>query len=118
MSVSNHYDKIESYIKSVFNVFQMVKRSADQHDDKKRKMIALIIYNYAQFMSKEYDVDLREVGEPEMLNLIPIFEYIAANNVQLYDFATIGIEDVDIRKREDLERFVLSHVYYITQGSK
>lgn len=116
MSVSNHYDKIDSYVTSVFNVFQKVKRSAYEQDDKKRKMISLIIYNYARFMAKEYDIDLSEAKEPEVLNLMPIFEYIAANNVELYDFATINIEDVDIRKREDLERFVLSHIYYITQG--
>jgi hypothetical protein len=116
MSVSNHYDKIDSYVKSVFNVFQMVKKQAEQQDDKKRKMISLIIYNYARFMSYEYDIDLKTIEEPTMLNLIPIFEYIAANNIELYEFDTIQLEDVDVRKREDLERFVLSHIYYITQS--
>jgi hypothetical protein len=26
------------------------------------------------------------------------------------------MNDLDITKKEDLERFVISHVYYITQG--
>lgn len=116
MSVSNHYEQIDSYIKSVFNVFQMVKRQSELHDDKKRKMIALIIYNYAKFMAYEHDIDLKTVEEPNVLNLMPIFEYIAAKNIELYEFDKIQLEDVDVRKREDLERFVLSHIYYITQS--
>lgn len=111
------YEDIGSYVKSVFHVFQMVKKQSELHDDKKRKMIALIIYNYVKFMAYENDIDLKcFLVEPEVLNLIPIFEYIAANNIQLYEFDKIQIEDVDIRKREDLERFVLSHIYYITQS--
>ena len=118
MSASNRYEDIGGYIKSVFHVFQMVKKQSDSHDDKKRKMIALIIYNYVKFMGYENDIDLRCFlnDEPKVLNLMPIFEYIAANNIELYEFDKIQMEDVDVRKREDLERFVLSHVYYITQS--
>jgi hypothetical protein len=66
-------------------------------------------------MSKQYNVDLSIIIEPEMINLIPIFEYISHENLEFYDFSKININDVDITKKEDLERFVLSHVYYITQ---
>ena len=38
------------------------------------------------------------------------------NNIELYDFSNINVNDVNITKKEDLERFVISHVYYITQG--
>ena len=48
-------------------------------------------------------------------NLIPVFEYISYNNIELYNFENIDISDVDMTKNEDLERFVLTHVYYITQ---
>jgi len=47
--------------------------------------------------------------------MIPIFEYIAHNNIELYDFSKIEVSDVDTNKKEDLERFVLTHIYYITQ---
>ena len=46
--MSNRYDKMEDYIKSIFNVFQMVNRKAEQQKDKRFKMIALTIYNYAK----------------------------------------------------------------------
>ena len=49
------------------------------------------------------------------INLIPIFEYISSNNIELLDFSNININDIDIRKKDDLERFILTHIYYITQ---
>ena len=114
--MSNRYDKMEDYIKSIFNVFQMVNRKAEQQQDKRFKMIALTIYNYARYMSKEHEVELKNINEPETINLIPVFEYVAANNIELLDFSNINVTDIDITKKEDLERFVLTHVYYITQG--
>lgn len=114
--MSNRYDKMDEYIKSIFNVFQMVNRKSEQQQDKRFKMIGLTIYNYTRYMAKEYEIDLRDIIEPDSINLIPIFEYIAANNIELYDFSNINMNDVDITKKDDLERFVLSHVYYITQN--
>lgn len=114
--MSNRYDKIEEYIVSIYNVFQLVNRKAEQQQDKRMKMIALVIFNYSRFMAKEYNVDLKTVENQENINLIPVFEYVAANNIELYDFKTINMNDVDITKKEDLERFVLTHIYYITQG--
>jgi hypothetical protein len=111
----DEYDKMEEYITSLFNVFQMINKKAEQKQDKKIKMIALVIFNYVKYMSKEYDIDLKNLNEPENINLIPVFEYIASKNIELYDFSNIDINDVDVSKKEDLERFVLTHVYYITQ---
>jgi hypothetical protein len=47
--------------------------------------------------------------------MIPFFEYITFNNIELFEFDKIKIEDIDISKSEDIERFVLSHIYYLTQ---
>ena len=116
--MSNRYDKMEDYIKSVFNVFQMVNRKSSQQNDKRLKMIGLTIYNYTLYMSKQYEINLKDVLEPENINLIPVFEYISTNNIELLDFSNINVNDIDIRKKEDLEKFVLSHIYYITQGNK
>jgi hypothetical protein len=114
--MSNRYDKMLDYIASVFNVFQMVNRKADQQQDKRLKVIGLTIYNYVRYMAKEYEVDLKGISEPESINLIPIFEYIAANDIELLDFSNINITDIDVTSKEDLEKFVISHIYYITQG--
>jgi len=114
--MSNRYDKMEDYITSIFNVFQMVNLKAAQKQDKMLKLIGLTIFNYVRYMAKEYEIDLKEVKESESINLIPVFEYVAVNNIELYDFSNINMNDVDINKKEDLERFVISHVYYITQS--
>jgi hypothetical protein len=114
--MSNRYDKMPDYVTSVFNVFQMVNRKAEQQQDKRLKVIGLTIYNYVRYMAKEFDVDLKAVTEPQSINLIPIFEYIAANDIELLDFSNIDMKDIDVTRKEDLERFVISHIYYITQG--
>lgn len=122
MSESNpreKYDKITDYITSIFNVFQLVNRKATKQQDNRLKMISLVIYNYIRKMAAENNVDLKTIQEPSSINLIPVFEYISFNNIELYDFTKIDVSDVDTNKNEDLERFVLTHVYYITQpGSK
>jgi hypothetical protein len=66
-------------------------------------------------MAKDYNVNLKELLEPDSINLIPVFEYISYNNIELYDFTKIDVTDLDVTKNSDLERFVLTHVYYITQ---
>lgn len=116
--MSNRYDKMEDYVASIFSVFQMVNRKAEQQNDKRLKMIGLSIFNYSRYMAKEYNIDLKNISLTESINLIPVFEYVAANNIELLDFLNININDIDITKKEDLERFVLSHVYYITQSNK
>jgi UV DNA damage repair endonuclease len=109
------YDKMADYIESVFNVFTITNKKAEQQNDKRLKIIAMTIFNYVKYMATEYKVDLKTISEPEIINLIPIFEYVSYKNIEFYDFNNIDINDVDVNKKEDLERFVLSHVYYITQ---
>ena len=113
--MSNRYDKMEDFVTSIFNVFKMVNKKAERQQDKRLKIICLIIFNYVRYMAKEFDINLIDIKEEESINLIPIFEYVAANNIELYDFSNIDIDDIDVTKKDDLERFVLSHIYYITQ---
>ena len=109
------YDRMSDYIESLFNVFQLVNKKAETQGDRRLKMICLVIFNYIRKMAKDFDVDLSNIKEPDCINLIPVFEYVSHNNIELYDFSKIDVSDVDTSKNEDLERFVLSHVYYITQ---
>jgi hypothetical protein len=111
------YDKMDEYISAVFEIFKVLHNKSIKHNDNKLKMISLTIYNYILFMSKNYDIDLKKIEPKDSINTIPIFEYISFNNIQLYDFTKITLDDVDINKKEDLERFVLSHIYYITQSN-
>ena len=114
--MSNKYDKMEDYVISVFNVFQMVNRKGEQQNDRRLKGIGYTIYNYSLYLSRLYNINLKDILEPESINLIPIFEYIAANDIELYDFSNMNINDFDANKKEHLERYILTHIYYITQN--
>lgn len=109
------YDKINEYVESIFNIFKIIKTKAQKNDDKKMKMISLMIYKYVINMAKEHEIKLANTPEIDSINLIPFFEYISYNNIELYDFSKIKIDDVDTTKKSDLERFILTHIYYITQ---
>jgi hypothetical protein len=106
------------FIESVLNVFYLVNKMAETKKDKRLHMISLVILNYVRKMAADFKVNLKEIPlkELETINLIPIFEYIAYNNIELYNFSSIDINDVDTSNSKDLERFVLSHVYYLTQS--
>ena len=112
------YDKMPEFIESVLNVFYLVNKRAETKKDQRLRMISLVILNYVRKMALDFKVNLKEIPlkDLETINLIPIFEYISYNNVELYDFFKIDVNDVDTTNSKDLERFVLSHVYYLTQS--
>jgi hypothetical protein len=115
-----HYDKMEDFIESIFNVFKLINTKSEQKKDKRLKAIALVIFNYLIKTAQDHQIDIKKLREKDdpttkEINLIPFFEYISYNNIELYDFSKIDINDVNTTKKEDLERFVLTHVYYITQ---
>jgi hypothetical protein len=110
------FDQMKEYVEALFNVFNIVNNKSDQKGDKKSKYIALVIYNYMVKTAKDNNIDLRELNVNKKVDLSIIFDYINHNQIQLYDFNNIEMDNVDITKREDIERFVLTHVYYITQG--
>ena len=112
------YDQMDNFVKSIFHIFKLVNKKAEIQQDKRLKMIGLTIYNYVRKIANDMNIDLKTINEPDSINLIPIFEYIAYNNIELYDFSKINVNDVDVSKNEDLEKFVLTHIYYITQSGK
>lgn len=109
------YQNINEYINTIFIIFKMIYNKAFQQKNSKLQTISLIIYNYALKKAKDNNFDLNMIHDKENVDLTPFFEYVNYYNIQLYDFSNIKIEDVDINKETDLERYVLSHIYYITQ---
>ena len=109
------YDKMNDFIETVFNVFNTINNKADANRDKRQKFIALLILGYVSNLAKLHNVDLKQLQNSSSINLIPFFEYINFKNIELFEFDKIKIEDVDTSKNEDIERFILSHIYYITQ---
>ena len=109
------YDKMEDFIETIYNVFSSVNVKADSKRDKRLKYIAVLILGYVTKLAKEHAVNLKEIENPDSINLIPFFEYVTFKDIKLLEFDNIKFEDIDVSKSDDIERFVLSHVYYITQ---
>ena len=111
------YDKMADFIEAVYNLFQTINRVSRENNDKRLNQISLLIYAYIRKIAEDNNVSLNDFVEPKVINLIPIFEYISHNNIELYDFENIKMTDVDTSKSEDVERYILTHIYYITQKS-
>jgi hypothetical protein len=112
------YDKMDEYVEMLIYVFKMVKRMSLEKNSK-FNYIAMLIYNYTVKIAKDNKIDLTKLNisndDKQTINLIPFFEYVSHNNIEFYDFEKIDTYNVDVNKNEDVERFVLSHIYYITQ---
>ena len=109
------YDKMNEYVLSLFNVFKIIYQKAEKQKEQRMKAIAITIYNYVLKLSKDNNIDLNTAEQTERIKLIPFFEYVSFHNIEFYDFKNIQINDVDVNNSKDLERFILSHIYYITQ---
>jgi hypothetical protein len=114
------YDKMNEYIDTIFQVHSMVVKMTSGKNNTKLKCISLVIYNYLNKLAKDNEFDLSKLtsapnNETININLVPFFEYIAHQNIELYDFSKIKESDMDVTNNSDIERFVLSHIYYLTQ---
>ena len=109
------YDKMLNYIEAVFAVFKMFNTKALQKRDKKMQLISVLIYKYILKTAVDNNIDIKTITPLETINLIPFFEYVSYNNIEFYDFSKINVDDLDVNNEKDLERFVLTHIYYITQ---
>jgi hypothetical protein len=120
------YDRMNEYIETIFQVYIMVvkmTRGKNKNNNDKLKCISLVIYNYLIKLAKGTEFDLSKLKsaingdeyDKTNINLVTFFEYIAHNNIALYDFSKIAESDMDVSNSDDIERFVLSHIYYLTQ---
>ena len=109
------YPKIKEYIETIWSIFHIIKDKAKIQQDKKLEMIALVIYNYVSYMAKTRNLTFQELKKENVINLVPFFEYLTYKNIQLYDLNNMSINDVDVKSKDDLERYTLSQIYYISQ---
>jgi hypothetical protein len=111
---------MRDFIETIFHIFTIFNQKANNQNDRKMKLIALMIFNYVLYLSKEHNIQLSEclpLRHESEINLSPLFQYIDQHAVQLYNFQTIQMEEVDLSNKQDLERFVLTHLYYVTQNN-
>lgn len=111
------YHKNPEYIQCIFNVSRKIFEKARKSNDKRLQGISTAILNYTKKIMSDAKIKHNEVEieNGENINMKPFFEYVSVNNIQFLDFKNIQISDLDLSKETDIERFILSHIYYITQ---
>ena len=72
-----------------------------------------MIFNYLIACCNERKVLLKHLNKNENFDMKPVYDYIDENKIQILDLNNILPQDIDISNPQDIERFVLSHIYYI-----
>ena len=109
------YHKSNEYIETICSVSDMLSLKAKIRDNIRLKAISHVIQNYTLQIIKETKRDVEGLNKNEYINMVPFFEYVSFNKIEFFDFNKMQPQDIDVTSEADLERYVLSHIYYITQ---
>jgi hypothetical protein len=107
------FEKSIEYIESIFNFMEVLYKKAVNLNDKKLIQICKMIFNYLITCYDERKVLLKHLNKNENFDMKPVYDYIDENKIQILDLNNILPQDIDISNPQDIERFVLSHIYYI-----
>jgi hypothetical protein len=107
------FEKSIEYIESIYNFMEVLYKKAVNLNDKKLIQICQMIFNYLITCCDECKVLLKNLNKNENFDMKPVYDYIDKNEIQILDLNNILPQDIDIKNPQDIERFVLSHIYYI-----
>ena len=107
------FEKSIDYIETIFNFMDVLYKKAVKLNDNKLIQICKMIFNYLITCCSESKILIRDLKKNENFVMKPVYDYIQENNIQLLDLDNISFEDVNVSKPLDIEKFVLSHIYYI-----
>jgi hypothetical protein len=107
------FEKSIDYIETIFNFMDVLYKKAVKLNDNKLIQICKMIFNYLITCCSESKILIRDLKKNENFVMKPVYDYIQENNIQLLDLDNISFEDVNVSNPLDIEKFVLSHIYYI-----
>ena len=107
------FEKSIDYIESIFNFMDVLYKKAVKLNDNKLKQICKLIFNYLITCCTETKILMRDLKKNEEFDMKPVYDYIHDNDIKLLDLNNVLPQDIDISKSQDIERFVLSNIYYI-----
>lgn len=111
------YEKSKEYIESVFNFMEVLYKKAVKLSDNKLIQISKLIFNYVVTCCAESKILIKDLTKNEDFDMKPVYEYITNNNISIMDLNNIQFQEIDINNPLDVERFVLSHIYYIYENN-
>ena len=114
------YDKMDEYAKTIYSIFVRINKNAKENQNNKFGYISMMIYNYYVSIINDNGLDIEDDPERSTHNdytvdMSHFFGYISSNGIELLNFSKITMDDINVKEKKDIERFVLSHIYYITQ---
>jgi len=111
------FEKSKDYIESIFNFMEVLYKKAVNLKDNKLLQICKLIFNYLINCCSENNILIKQLNKKEDFDMKPVYDYVQDNNIKLLDLNNISLEDVKISDPLDIERFVLSHIYYIYENN-
>jgi hypothetical protein len=111
------YEKSQLYIESVLNFTEVLYKKATKLNDTKLLQISKLIFNYIISCCSESKLLLKNLNKNENFSMQPVYEYITSNNIDIIDLNKLQFQDIDVNNSLDVERFVLSHIYYIYENN-
>ena len=111
------YEKSTEYIESILNFMDVLYKKAVKLNDAKLIQISKMIFNYVITCCSEVGVLIKDLKKNEDFDMKPVYEYITNNGIKILDLNNIKFEEIDIKNHLDIERFVLSHIYYIYENN-
>lgn len=101
------------YLVSVKSICNMLFDKSNKTNDKKLLYISMMIFNYLKGILSELKLEYSKIETEDCINLFPLYEYKTVNKIELYNLQEIQPDDVDIQNKLNIERFVLSHIFYM-----
>jgi hypothetical protein len=111
------FEKSKEFVESIYNFMEVLYGKAIKLNDVKLKQICKLIFNYLIGCCSETKLLLKNLEKNDNFNMKPVYDYITNNKIELFDFNIIKMDDLNISSPNDIERFVLSHIYYIYENN-
>jgi hypothetical protein len=111
------FEKSKEYLESIFNFMEVLYKKAVKLNDNKLVQICKLIFNYLITCCNESNLLVKNLKKNDDFSMKPVYEYIQDNKIELLDLNNLSLEDINVTNARDIEKFVLSHIYYIYENN-
>lgn len=111
------FEKSKEYLESIFNFMEVLYKKAVKLNDNKLVQICKLIFKYLITCCNESNLLVKNLNKNDDFSMKPVYEYIQDNKIELLDLNNLSLEDINVTNARDIEKFVLSHIYYIYENN-
>lgn len=101
------------YIETIFCIYNVINLNSDKKRDGELKAFAILLYNYVMHLAKIHSVDLSQIKRPDDIQMAPLYEYVQLKNIQLYAQDVMQHGNLDFKKEEIMETYILSQIFIV-----